>query len=105
VFELLAAAGQGAPADALSAIVASFAGYGVVGAVAIALGFVTWRAWRRDQERSDDALARERERADRAETANAELNREVRERVFPALQEAARVMADVVQALRDLDRR
>ena len=98
----LSAAGQ---QDAVGAVVAAFAGYGVVGAVAITLGFVTWRAWRRDQERSDDALNRERTRADRAEQANADLNKELRERVFPALSDVTRVMGDVVQALRDLDRR
>ena len=99
------AAPTGTEAGALAAAVESFAGYGVVGTVAIVLGIVTWRAWRRDQERSDDALARERERADRAEAANAVLNDRVIDKVVPLLTDVTRVMGEVVQELRDLDRR
>lgn len=90
---------------ALPAAIAQIAAVPIFGSVVIVLGFVTWRAWRRDQERSDDALAHERSRADRAELANATLNKEVIDRVVPALTEVNRAMVDVLQALRDLDRR
>lgn len=97
--------------DPLTLVVSQFAGYGVVGAVAIILGIVTYKGWCNDQKRWRETILREQgrtksaeERAERAEQLNADLNREVRERVVPALTEVTRATAELV-AMRDRDHR
>ncbi len=95
----------GTTVDPFALAIKEFAGYGVVGIVAIILGIVAYRGWKNDQARWADALTRERERADRAEQANTDLNREMRERIVPLLTDVNRVTAEVLVALRERERR
>lgn len=68
----------------------SFLQYGVLGAVALlGLWFVL------------TAYRREVNRADSAEKGLAELNREVREKVIPALTEATTALVECARTLRD----
>lgn len=99
---VLLAASQPTSVDPVALAIKEFAGYGVVGTVAIVLGFITYRGWKNDQARWQEALERERGRADRAEQANTDLNREMRERIVPLLTEVNRVTAEVLVALRDV---
>lgn len=101
---ILAAAGSGS-VDPVTLAIKEFAGYGVVGMVAIILGIVAFRGWKNDQARWTEALERERQRADRAEAANTDLNKEMRERIVPLLTEVNRATSEVLVALRDRDRR
>lgn len=71
-------------------ITAVFLQYGVLGAFAL-FGLYFFRT----------VYKRETERADRAEVALAELNREVRSQVIPVLTEAARAAADATIVMRD----
>lgn len=89
----------------------TFAGYGVVGIVAVVLAVIVKILWSNDRKDSAAALerevertAQERERADRAEQLNLDLNRELREKVVPLLTEVARVTADQLAANRNRDR-
>jgi hypothetical protein len=69
--------------------IAVFAQYGVLGVFSlVALAFYR------------TAYRRETERADRAEVALADLNRDVREKVIPVLTEATRATADATMAMR-----
>jgi hypothetical protein len=97
----LFAGNDAATVDPVTLAVKEFAGYGVVGAVAIILGLVAYKGWKNDQARWGEALTRERERGDRAEQANTDLNREMRERIVPLLTEVNRATAEVLIALRD----
>lgn len=76
-----------APAGEITGV---FLQYGVLGAFAL-FGLWFFRT----------VYKRETERADRAEAALAELNRDVREKVIPVLTEAARAAADAAIVLRD----
>jgi hypothetical protein len=103
--------------DPWAAVVTAYSGYGVIGVTCLVLGVVVWRLWKKDQEDADASLAREiertkqeRERADRAEEkaeralqANADLNRDVRDKLIPALIENTRATTDLV-TLRNRDR-
>lgn len=82
------AASQVAPA---SEIVPVFLQYGVLGVFALC-GLWFFRT----------VYKRETERADRAEAALAELNRDLREKVIPVLTEATRATADAAIAMRDV---
>lgn len=97
-------------ADPMGAAVGVFASYGVVGAVAIGGIVAVYRLWMNGQRTSAEALNREIEkanqerlRAERAEQINADLNREVREKIIPALVDVTRASADLVD-LRNRDR-
>lgn len=69
---------------------AIFLQYGALGVFAlVSLGFFR------------TVYKRETERADRAENALAELNKDVREKVVPALTEANRTVAEMANLLRD----
>jgi hypothetical protein len=71
-------------------VTAVFLQYGVLGAFAIiALAFFR------------TVYRRETQRADRAEAALSELNRDIREKVIPVLTEANRTVADAAILLRD----
>lgn len=67
-----------------------FLNLGAIGALALLL---LWFA--------RGAYAREVTRADRSDMALAELNKEMREKVIPALVDATRALADAADALRD----
>jgi hypothetical protein len=71
-------------------ITAVFLQYGVLGAFAL-FGLWFFRT----------VYKRETERADRAEAALADLNRDVREKVIPVLTEAARAVADATLVMRN----
>ena len=79
-----------------SSIAATFLQYGVLGAVAIVLLWFSFNAIVRERERAD----RETARADRAEAALAELNKDMREKVIPALTEATRVCTEAIAVIR-----
>lgn len=64
---------------------------GILGVILIAVGSVAW--W---------LIKRETARADRAEVALSELNREAREQMMKALIESAQANRDTAQALRDV---
>lgn len=87
--------------DPFALAIKEFAGYGIVGIVAIILAIVAYRGWKNDQERWKDTLDRERARADRAEAANTDLNREMREKVMPLLAEVARANGELVREVRE----
>lgn len=79
-----------ATAETPGAVTAVFLQYGVLGAFAL-FGLWFFRT----------VYRRESDRADRAEAALAELNREVRNQVIPVLTEAARAAADATIVMRD----
>lgn len=64
---------------------------GLLGVLVLALGLLAYRL-----------ILRETARADRAEVALAELNREAREQMVRALIESANANRDTAQALRDV---
>lgn len=76
--------------DPSGEIISVFLQYGVLGAFAL-FGLWFFRM----------VYKRETERADRAEAALSDLNRDVREKVIPVLTEAARAAADAAIAMRD----
>lgn len=86
------------PALALAAVVTpsgtittELARNGLLGILVLALGLLAYRL-----------ILRETARADRAEVALAELNREAREQMVRALIESANANRDTAQALRDV---
>ncbi len=109
---LLAAQQQQTPAsDPWTEVWGQFAGYGIVGVVAFILGVAVWRLWIKDQKDAQAALdrevartAQETARADRAEQAFNDLNREMRDKVVPILTEVVRVTGDLVAMNRNRDR-
>lgn len=85
---------------------------GVVGALLILALIGGAVLWRRDVKRSDEALTYERSqtaaataRAERAETALAEQNREIRSEIVPAITRTTEIAAEYVQQLRAEPRR
>lgn len=97
--------------DAVTTAADTIAGQGVLGAVLIGVVAALIALWRRDVRRADDAVTREsqraaraEDRADRAEQALADLNREVRTSVIPEITRAREQQAETVQVLRDTRR-
>lgn len=104
--------------DPWGTVITTYSGYGVIGVTCLVLGIVVWRLWNKDQKDADDSLAREIERTkqeqvradraeaarDRAEAANADLNRELREKLIPALIENTRATAELVRFRERADR-
>lgn len=74
-----------------SALAGELAKNGLLGLAVLALGVIAYRL-----------ILRETARADRAEAALAELNREIREKAIPALMESARATTDATQAVKDM---
>lgn len=87
---LIGIAGMAAATSAPGEVTAVFLQYGVLGVFAL-FGLWFFRT----------VYKRESERADRAEAALADLNRDVREKVIPVLTEAARATADAAIVMRD----
>lgn len=79
----------GAPTPA-EGVTSTFLQFGVLGAVALLGLWFVLTAYRREVARGDTA-----------EKALAELNREMRDKVIPALTEATRALAEYAQSLRD----
>ncbi len=77
-------------ADLPTGIASIFLGSGVLGAVALLGLWFVLTTYRREVARADQALAELRD-----------LNREIREKVIPALTEATRAVTENAQALRD----
>ncbi|HET8661049.1 MAG TPA: hypothetical protein VFM55_18890 [Micromonosporaceae bacterium] len=73
------------------ALAGELAKNGLLGLAVLALGVIAYRL-----------ILRETARADRAEAALAELNREIREKAIPALMESARATTDATQAVKDM---
>lgn len=87
--------------EAVSTASESIAKNSVLGALLILSIGALVVLWRRDVKRGDDALARESSRADAAEKAKADLEREFRERIVPLLSDTARLNTIAVDALRE----
>lgn len=83
-------------------IVEQLARNGLLGAIVLALGWVAWRLAQQATARADDALARERARADKAEATLEELNRELRVTVVPALVESRAAAVAAAEAIKDV---
>lgn len=96
------AAGTVPPTGVTSVIVEQLARNGLLGAIVLALGWVAWRLVQREAARADEAIARERARADRAEAALEELNRELRVTVVPALVESRAAAGAAAEAIKDV---
>jgi Flp pilus assembly protein TadB len=83
-----------APADSTGGFESTFLQYGVLGAVALILGYFAW-----------DTIKRERHRADRLEEQLRSLNETVQSQTMKALNEATKAVADALRAVEALRNR
>jgi hypothetical protein len=83
-------------------LVEELARNGLLGVIVLALAWVAWRLIQREVTRADEAIAREAARADRAEAALAELHREMRATVVPALVESRSAAQAATEAVKDI---
>jgi hypothetical protein len=81
-----------------------FVQYGAIGAGVVGFAVVAWKMLGRDTARSDAALAREVERADRLEDENRTLNAAMQDKAIPALLAAANAISECTALIRDIQR-